>query len=106
MKEDRRIIFDYEEVYKAIYSLCMAKDYRRPPAGQVQKVSEKPGDDTVIILQIKTLDEQVLKLEYGRDFIAAALLTLCRGLGVPIAKRARKSIVIPEDSVVMRVELP
>lgn len=104
--EDRRIIFDYEEVYKALYSLCVQKEQKKPPSGAITSVFEDEKDNTVIYVRIENQHEKIdKKLEYSRDFLAAALMVYCRGNGIPLPKRARKSVLIREGDVILRAEI-
>ncbi len=104
--EDRRVIFDYEETYKAVYSLCVQKERPKPPLGALTSVTEDEKDDSRIHMRVENPHEKEMsKLEYSRDFLAAALMFYCRGSGIPLPKRARKSVMIREGSVILRVEM-
>ncbi|MFP4314250.1 MAG: hypothetical protein ACLFR0_07980 [Alphaproteobacteria bacterium] len=107
-KEDRRIIFTFEEAYKAIYSLSAQKDIKKPPAGEVVKINKDENDDSVIYMHLDNKQEkweQQRKLEYSRDFIAAALMLYCRGCGIPLPKSAKKSVVLGSTNIILRVEI-
>lgn len=105
-KEDRRIIFSYDEVYKAIYALAVQKQMPKPPPGAVTSVAEKKDDTDLIIVKLENPAEQTNKrVEYSRDFLAAALMIFCRGAGIPLPKSARKSVMIGEGEVVLRVQI-
>jgi len=74
-QEDRRIIFTYEEVYNAIYSLCAQKQMKKPPAGAVVGVIEDEKDSSKIYVSLEDPGQATKhKVEYSRDFIAAALM--------------------------------
>ena len=49
-REDRRIIFELHEVYKAIYSLCVQKQLKGPPPGELKRVEQDAGDPARIFL--------------------------------------------------------
>jgi len=107
-KEDRRIIFDYEEVYKSVYALCAQNQLTKPPAGALVDVYEEEGDSTTIILNLHTpqeTDTTHVEVTYKRDFIAAALMLFCRGLGIPLPKTSKKSVLIRDGIVTLRVEI-
>ena len=105
-REDRRIIFEYEELYKAIYSLCVQKGRRKPPIGMISSVVEDKNDNSRLYVLIENQhEEHSSKHEYSRDFIAAALMIYCRGCGIPLPKKARKSVIINEQDVILRVEI-
>ncbi|MAE52330.1 MAG: hypothetical protein CMH27_11025 [Micavibrio sp.] len=105
--EDRRIMFTFDEAYKAIYSLCTQKSIKKPPAGFITKIEKDEKDDTVIYVYLKneTEWEGVRKAEYSRDFIAASLMLFCRGSGIPIPRMARKSVVLGKENIILRVEI-
>lgn len=105
--EDRRIIFTFDEAYKAIYSLCTQKNIKKPPAGVITKIEKDDKDENVIYIFLKneTEWEGVRKAEYSRDFMAAALMLYCRGCGIPIPRMARKSVVLGKENIILRVEI-
>lgn len=105
-KEDRRIIFDYSEAYNAIYAFCVKKEQRKPPPGVITGVHVDPADEKRFYVHIENAQQNTrAKQEYSRDFLAAALMLYCRSLGIPIAKRSRKSVEIKEGAVVLRLVL-
>lgn len=107
-KEDRRIIFTFEEAYKAIYSLSAQKQIKKPPVGEVTKIEKDESDDNVIYMHLDNEQEQwdrEKKVEYSRDFIAAALMLYCRGCGIPLPKSAKKSVVLGSTNIILRVEI-
>jgi len=105
-KEDRRIIFSHDEVYKAIYALAVQKQLSKPPPGAVTNVAEKKGDTSRIVLKLKNPAQETQSVcEYGRDFIAAALMVFCRGAAIPLPKSARKSVMINDGEVILRVQI-
>ena len=50
-------------------------------------------------------EQKSTKQEYSRDFIAAALMVYCRGCGIPLPKKARKSVVLKGEGIILRVEI-
>ncbi len=107
-REDRLIIFDNEEVYKALFALSAQKQMRKPPAGMITKVEEGQEDRNQITIHLhnpqETFDKDV-SVEYSRDFLAAALMLFCRGLGIPLPKSARKSVMLRNGEVMLRVQI-
>ena len=107
-KEDRRIIFNNEEIYKALYALCSQKQIKKPPPGAIASLKIDENDNTNLIVTIENLHEvenPIVVREYSRDFLAAALMLLCRGLGIPLPKGASKSVLIKDDQVMLRVQI-
>jgi hypothetical protein len=51
--EDRRLIFRYDEAYKAIYTLCVQKEIRKPPAGTIVAIGPTAGDKSQITIKIQ-----------------------------------------------------
>ena len=102
--EDRRIKFESEEVYKAIYALCTQKQVKKPPPGLVVAVREDEKDTNKIYIDLENPQEHTkARVEYSRDFLAAALMLFCRGLGIPLPKKAQKSVEITDGQVILRV---
>jgi hypothetical protein len=105
-REDRRISFDNEEVYKAVFALCTQKQLKKPIPGRIVKVTETAGEGPITIDFENPLEKNVnAKEEYTRDFIAAALMLFCRGCGIPLPKSARKSVMLVDGVVILRVQI-
>ena len=107
-REDRRIVFELDEVYKAIYALCIQKQVRQPPPGNIVAIAEDPRDDKNIHIMLNNPQMHVKentrsKIEYSRDFVAAALMLYCRGQGIPLPKGAVKLVEFGETDVTLRV---
>jgi len=106
--EDRRIIFTSKELYKALYALSAQKQIKKPPAGEITGVRVGQEDTSRVFVKIvNELDDEVpeKEVEYNRDFVAAALMLYCRGLGIPLPKSATKSVLIKDDQVMLRVQI-
>jgi len=105
-REDRRIIFENDEVYKAIFALCAQKQVKKPPAGLVKSITEDPKDPNKIYMALENPQEKEhTTREYSRDFLAAALMLFCRGCGIPLPKNAKKSVLIKGNQVMLRVTI-
>lgn len=105
-REDRRIIFTFDETYRAIYALCVQKEIRKPPPGMIEKVAIDGEDEKTINVKIHNMqDDSAGTVKYSRDFLAAALMLYCRAHNVPIPKRANKSVEFREDSVILRMTI-
>lgn len=103
-REDRRIIFSMDEAYKAIYSLCMQKDMKRPPPGAIASITIDPGDENRLTVQISNVhDNTHHEIDYSRDFLAAALMLYCRSHSIPISKKASKSVDFKAETVILRL---
>ena len=105
-REDRRISFDFTEIYKAIFALCMQKDLARPVVGSITAIDFK-GDDgkSVAVRFANGLEGTSATSEYGRDFLAAALMLYCRTCSIPIPKRGVKSVELRDEGVTLRITL-
>ncbi|MCB9996434.1 MAG: hypothetical protein H6869_08380 [Rhodospirillales bacterium] len=103
-REDRRIIFSYDEAYKAVYSLCVQKEIKKPPPGHIDAIDVDPDDKNKLVLSINNSHENTEHtLTYSRDFLAAALMLFCRSQGIPISKKATKSVELKPDSLILRL---
>ncbi len=103
--EDRRIFFENDEVYKALYALCTQKQVKKPPPGLVKKIHEKENGETVYLDLENPQDRSKAREGYTHDFLAAALMLYCKGSGIPLPKSARKSVLIVDGQVVLRVQI-
>jgi hypothetical protein len=105
-REDRRIFFENDEVYKALYAMCFQKQMKAPPPGQIATILEDDENKGQIKVRIENpLDKTSANLEYTSDFMAAALMLFCRGCGIPLPKQAKKSVVIHEGQIILRVQI-
>jgi hypothetical protein len=105
-REDRRIYFDYDETYKAIYALCVQRDFKKPAIGAIKSIEPHPDDSGKLNVLIENdLDHSSKVMEYNRDFLAAALMLFCRSLSIPLPKSAQKSIELVPGSAVLRVQI-
>lgn len=106
-REDRRILFSNDEVYKALFALCAQKQIKKPPPGLIKHILESPQDPSILLLDLENpQDKTSARLEYTRDFMAAALMLFCRGCGIPLPKSAKKSVMLgTENDVVLRVQI-
>ncbi len=104
--EDRRIIFAPDEVYNALYALSVQKGMKKPPPGHVKMVSVNKDNSSEVVIKLEDIGHQETRtVEYTRDFLAAALMVFCRGAGIPLPKSAKKSVMINEGQVILRVEI-
>ena len=105
-KEDRRIIFSSDEVYKALFTLRDQKQMRPLPLGQVITAGVDADDSNKVFFILENQMEGThAKIEHFRDFVAAALMLFCRGSGIPLPKGAQKSVMIQEGMVILRVQM-
>lgn len=105
-REDRRVIFDFEEAYKALYALCTRREIKKPPPGVILSIEQDKIDETKIYICIENRQENSEKrVVYSYDFIAAALMLFCRTCNVPLPKNANKSVEFATDNIVLRVRI-
>lgn len=105
-REDRRIFFDFEETYKAVYQLCAQKGLPKPPAGSIVRIEpnlEEPLELDFFIENHKT--NAIETVQYTRDFVVASLMILCRSIGIPLPKGANKTLELSREQVVLRVQM-
>ena len=105
-REYRRILFDYTETYKAIFTLCMQNELPRPFAGSITAVNFKADDDRCVVVRFANgLQGTSATSEYSRDFLAAALMLYCRTCNIPIPKKAMKSVELGGEAVTLHITL-
>lgn len=105
-REDRRIFFDHDETFKALYSLCSQKGVPKPPPGLMLRVEENfehPLEMDFWIENPKNSSPELVR--YTKDFVVAALMIMCRSIGIPLPKAANKTLEIIKDRVVLRVQM-
>ena len=105
-REDRRIFFDYEESYKAIYSLCTQKGLPKPPAGYIIRIEpniENPLELDIFLESSRSGSLETIK--YTKDFVVAALMIMCRAIGIPLPKAASKTLELQHEKVVLRIQM-
>lgn len=105
-REDRRIIFEFQETYKALYALCVQNELKKPPPGLVAAVVQHPTDTSKVLVRIENPHSNLAQdVEFTRDFLAAALMLYCRTCRIPLPKTAHKSVELGSDNVVLRVQI-
>ena len=105
-REDRRIFFDNDDTFKAVYLLCAQKGLPKPPAGYILRIEpsiENPLELNFILESQKDTSTEIVK--YTRDFVVAALMIMCRTIGIPLPKGANKSLELIKDQIVLRVQM-
>lgn len=103
-REEKKIFFNYSETYNAIFSLCNKKGLDKPPTGTLTSITHDEGADLYKLLFVDPIDNSQKKAEYKSDFMAAALLLYCMGQGIPVSKRARKSVFLEGEETVLFAE--
>ena len=105
-REDRRIFFDYEETYKAVYQLCQQKGLPKPPAGTIVKIEGNIEDPLDIDLYLENHKSSALEtIRYTKDFVVAALMIMCRSIGIPLPKGANKTLELSGNTVILRIQM-
>ena len=105
-REDRRIFFDFEESYKAIYQLCQQKGLPKPPAGHIIRIEQNMENPLELDIFLENHKSSAIEtIRYTKDFAVAALMIMCRTIGIPLPKGANKSLELARDMVVLRVQM-
>ncbi len=104
-REDRRIIFDLNETYKGLYTLSQKQDDApKLMAGAIKSISISPDDaNNIDVIIVNPQIGEKSKITYSRDFVAAALMVLCRAESIPLPRKAAKTVMIDSDRVILRV---
>lgn len=105
-REDRRIIFDMSETYNALYKLSLKKDdVPKLIPGAIEKIEVDGLDANKINLYLINPQEgDKAMVTYSRDFVAAALMMYCRGAGIPLPRKASKTVMLDSDRAILRVQ--
>ena len=105
-KEDRRIIFTHDEVYNALYTMHDQKKLYKLPVGKIITAGIDPEDKSKMFFVLENQLEQThAKVEHDLGFVAAALMLFCRGAGIPLPKGAKKSVMLQEGTIILRVQM-
>jgi hypothetical protein len=104
-REDRRIIFDMSETYQALYRLSLKKeDENTIKPGAIVNVEINKNNEDKFDFHLKNPQDEIDEImTFSKDFVAAALMMFCRGAGIPLPKRAQKSVMIREGQMILRV---
>lgn len=105
-RESRHIKFDCFETYHAIYALCTQKQQKKPPPGAIIDITEDNRVERTFIFQIENIqDGTSAKLEYTRDFVAAALMLYCKRVNIPLPREADKRIDVYDNGFMLVCEM-
>lgn len=105
-REDRRIYFDYDETFKAIYQLCAQKGLPKPPPGYIIRVDANAENPLELDFFLESHRSSALETtRYTKDFVVAALMIFCRGIGIPLPKGANKTLELTKDKLILRVQM-
>ncbi len=104
-KEDRRIIFDMSETYQALYKLSLKQeDAPKLMVGAILKIELDSLDKQKFNIYLSNPQEGTEKMvTYSLDFMAAALMMYCRGAGIPLPRRAGKTVMLRDGTVILRI---
>lgn len=104
-RETRQILFDKDEVVTALVDYSKATAGRLPP-GRIESCQLRPGDPVDAVLLIRDLDETgYSRVRFDASQVAAALITLCRKLRVPVPKRSTKSLEVVRDRLCLTFKM-
>ena len=93
--ESRALTFSNAEVIEAIVDYC-ARAKRALPAGGIKGLAS--SNDTEIKVTVQPHGQDASFSFYEHE-IAVALILLCNKKGIPVARRAIKSLQVAEDLV-------
>lgn len=107
-REDRRIFFDFAELYAALYTMKqkLQGTEKRMPPGAITALLRPDGDEHSVAVLVQDSDHGTREeLIVSETFLTAALVLYCRHEGIPVAKRSRKQIELTPEAVVLRARL-
>lgn len=103
--EDRYIVFNYEEVYKALRMRTIVEDAEMLPSGTLKGI-ELPNEPGEMIKVQVSLDEGADKtLDFTQEFFALSLVFFCQGSNIPIPRSGRKTLKAKDDKIVMHIQI-
>lgn len=106
-KEDRVIIFDYEEVFTALRIHSITQKLEIPSDGTIQTLTFPPDNtqESVVYLELQKKDGSVETLDFTLDFFARALVFLCQGNNIPIPRAGTKKIIQKDNNILLHISL-
>jgi len=105
-REDRRLFFDYEETYKAVYMLCSQKGLPKPAGGHILRIEPNLENPLELDFFFEAGTAGAIDTgKYTKDFVVAALMIMCRGIGIPLPKAANKTLELQPGKVILRVQM-
>ncbi len=107
-REDRMIIFNYEELFDAFRNLCESKEMPFLLEGRITEIKHPSGDNARYVFDVEDESGSSSKTEeYSRDLIAAALMMRCRAHKIPLPKTAKKSVLFDNNAqeITLRVRV-
>jgi hypothetical protein len=93
--ESRVLCFSNAEVIEAIVNYC-EKTHRTLPLGGIKGLNFSNDKEIKVTVQS---EGQMATLSFYENEIAAALILYCNKKGIPIARRALKSLQVAQDIV-------
>lgn len=105
-REDRQIVFNYDEVYKALRMRAIIDDVAIPPSGTVRDIILTHPTHDIITLKVVAETSELEVLEFSREFFALSLVFFCQGNNIPIPRAGTKSIMANDGEIVMHIKLP
>ena len=105
--EDRYIVFDYNEIYKAVRIRNILEDQEPPPDGTISDIvfNDSKTKAATVTIEFSTIEGQNKSLEYSREFFALALVFYCQGHNIPIPRAGKKEISCKDDTIIMRIRI-
>jgi hypothetical protein len=105
-REDRRVYFNAEEIYKALYTFCVEKELPKPVSGSLHKISTNLDNSLDLDFYIENGRTGSIEIfTCSKDFTIAALMHLCIEHRIPLPKGVNKTLEVSKDSLVLRVQL-
>lgn len=98
--ESRRIIFAGPELLEALADFCV-KAERRLPDSKVKQIQYERDGAVGVVLEFE--DEGLPHATFYKNEVAAALIMYCNKRGIPVARRAKKSLEVTRDAVALHL---
>ena len=97
-REERKIYFSNQELFKALAFFCETTNLNFPFD---DKAKLSFHNETELIATLCDPDQSDVTREFLESEIAVALILLCKKLYIPIARKAEKSVEVLQDNVVL-----
>jgi hypothetical protein len=99
--ETRAITFNNAEVIEALTDFCAKTEREIPASGDKRLKFSNDGEVRVVV----EVGQAATTVNFYENEVAVALIRFCNKKGIPVARRATKTLRIEQDSVALRLTI-
>ncbi|MGH7125781.1 MAG: hypothetical protein ACREFI_15505 [Stellaceae bacterium] len=99
--ESRTITFTNAEAIDALLEYC-ASTKRVLPAGGIKRLAFSNEAEVKVTVEFNA---SAPPISFYQNEVAAALILYCNKIGIPVARRAIKSLQVTQDSIALQLSM-